>query len=119
MPLSLVSLMGFLSDQQSEESETKKHKSKDGSVKKVVFEIAAFSYFTFSFSFASPPTLSLSPSLPPSLPPFLTQSKARKEQRTKSLILSDGGKELTVQYSSSFDWVLAAASKRNQQAKFA
>jgi E1A-binding protein p400 len=60
--------------------EMRRHKSKDGSVKK---------------------------------------SKGRREQRTKGLVMADGGRDLTDQYSTSFSWLLGAASKRNQQTKFA
>ena len=51
------------------------------------------------------------------LPP--PQSKGRREQRTKGLVLADGGRDLTEQYSASFNWLLTAASKRQQQSKFA
>ncbi|CAI8054083.1 hypothetical protein GBAR_LOCUS29560, partial [Geodia barretti] len=33
--------------------------------------------------------------------------------------MADGGRDLTDQYSTSFNWLLSTASKRNQQSKFA
>ncbi|CAI8023442.1 Helicase domino [Geodia barretti] len=49
----------------------------------------------------------------------LKKSKGRREQRTKGLVMADGGRDLTDQYSTSFNWLLSTASKRNQQSKFA
>ena len=47
------------------------------------------------------------------------QTKSRRDQRTKNLVLHDNGKNQTKQFSQCFEWVLQASSKRKQASKFA
>lgn len=47
------------------------------------------------------------------------QTKSRRDQRTKNIVVHDNGKSQTKQFSQCFDWVLQASSKRKQASKFA